>query len=259
MLAGNTPTEVLNLTLDYSDNGNITSVVQSSGGTNSPTFTNSYTYDAFDRLKTASSSATGSSPQSMFATEAYEFDSLSRMITRTVGSKVPDRVCHGQRLDVDVSTSYPLNSTTYGYDAVGNQVTRTYTPTNKVQNRTFDPENRVVQIVLRTRILPSSSMAPTESGSSRASLTPLLRVGKGESCLLQVQPSALCTWAVTKSSCLSTRPSPGPSPSNASASSPVYSLKKTGTNSAWDAGAISTQSITAHREMVVRVGGSRCH
>ena len=145
---------------------------------------------------------------------------------------------------MDAPTSYPLNSTTYGYDAVGNQVTRTYTPTNKVQNRTFDPENRVVQIVSNTyttkfiygpngeRVIKSVTNTPPQGGEggelpSSGATERTLYVGGYEE---QLPINQTIAWT---------------SPSNASASSPVYSLKKTGTNSAWDAGAISTQSITS--------------
>ncbi|MDQ3927843.1 MAG: hypothetical protein M3328_01720, partial [Chloroflexota bacterium] len=54
------------------------------GGTNSPTFMNSFTYDQKDRLVSATSAGTNGSV-SMWATETYTFDDIHRMRTRTIG------------------------------------------------------------------------------------------------------------------------------------------------------------------------------
>jgi hypothetical protein len=146
MLVGSAQSQVLNLTMGYSASGNITSVGQSVNGTNSPSFTNTYAYDAFDRLSSASSVCSSCAGGKLFETEQYTFDSLSRMVTRKFGSNSPLTISYGDSTHKDAPTSY--NGTNYGYDADGNQTTRT-TGTN-TQAHTFDPENRVTQIISNT-------------------------------------------------------------------------------------------------------------
>ncbi len=119
----------LNETLGYTANGNIASVAQSAGGPNSPTFSNSFSYDGLDRLTTA----TGT----LFASETYSFDTLGRMTSRTVGGTV--RSYTYSAAHPDAPTSY--NSVNYTYDANGSQVS-----TSAGQSRTFDPEDRLISV-----------------------------------------------------------------------------------------------------------------
>jgi RHS repeat-associated protein len=238
-------TEKLNLTMGYSVDGNITSVAQSAGGTDSPTFNNTYTYDPFDRLKSAASAGTGGS-SSLFATEVYTFDGLSRMITRTVGSNVyPIGYSPNTGMPVDGPTSY--NGMTYGYDAVGNQITRTTTLTSKGQTRTFDAENRLTKVISDTTSTNSSVteyiygpngerviktvQTSTNTGDGPASTTfdsRTLYVGSYEEELPNNKP---VTWA---------------SKTNTTADTPSNILRNTGGSAnAWDAGAISTESIAS--------------
>jgi RHS repeat-associated protein len=231
-------TEALNLTLGYSLDGNITSVAQSAGGTDSPTFNNTYTYDPFDRLKSAASVGTGGS-SSLFATEVYTFDGLSRMITRTVGSNVYP-VGYSSS-PVDGPTSYM--SMTYGYDTVGNQITRTNTLTSKGQTRTFDAENRLTRVVSATtnsliteyiygpngerviktfQTIDNSGDVPVTAFNSRT-----LYVGAYEE---ELPPNKTVTWG---------------SKTNVTALTPSNVLQKSGGTTWWDGGAISTESISS--------------
>lgn len=239
--------EALDLTLDYSDNGNILSVNQSAtGGSNNPTFTNSYTYDALDRLKTASSSGT-----TLFETETYTFDSLSRMATRKFGATAtPITIGYtsGPGSHIDAPTSY--NGYSYTYDAVGNQTGRTIS--SQTQTRTFDAENRVTRIVSDTY---TTDMIYGPNGervikSVSASVGGSESVGKGGGSETESLPSPGITNRTLyvgpyEEELPYNKTISWNSLTNASASSPVYSLKKTTTGNSWDAGAISTESITS--------------
>ncbi|HYP20794.1 MAG TPA: hypothetical protein VEY08_12030, partial [Chloroflexia bacterium] len=127
----------LDLNLGYTADGNISSLKQLAGGTNSPVFTNTFGYDGFDRLRTATSSNS-----SIFPAESYSFDErLSRMASRTIAG-TSYSYTYGDPAHKDAPTAYRGN--TYTYDAVGNQVTA------PGQTRTFDAENRLVRIVQGT-------------------------------------------------------------------------------------------------------------
>ncbi|MDQ2808148.1 MAG: hypothetical protein M3Z04_14730, partial [Chloroflexota bacterium] len=130
----------LNETLGYTANGNIAAVAQSAGGDNSPTFSNSFTYDGLDRLITAVSTGT---PQPLYANESYSFDTLGRMTSRTVG---------GTTRPYSYSATHPdapsiYNGTSYTYDANGSQVS-----TSAGQSRTFDPEGRLSSVSAGTSV-----------------------------------------------------------------------------------------------------------
>jgi RHS repeat-associated protein len=143
--ASTNSTEVLNLTMGYYPNGNISQVQQTSSGTNNPSFTNTYTYDAFDRLKTASSVCGSCSGGKLFVYEEYQFDSLSRMSQRKL-DQTWYSVAYNDPAHKDAPTGY--NGATYGYDALGNQTSRTSSA--GTQTRAFDPEGRITQVISGT-------------------------------------------------------------------------------------------------------------
>ena len=142
--------QVLNLSLDYAINGNITTVNQSAtAGSNNPTFENTYTYDAFDRLKTASSYCAACTNSELFPDEEYTFDSLARMTYREINGTL-NSIPYNDSAHKDAPTAY-LNYS-YTYDAVGNQTNRTISAGGGTQTRAFDPENRVTQVISGTYV-----------------------------------------------------------------------------------------------------------
>jgi RHS repeat-associated protein len=146
-------TTILNLGLSYYDNGNVYTVSQSSNDTGNTTFSNSFFYDGLDRLRQANSTGTNSHPE-LFTDEEYDFDELGRMTERTLGGTVAHTIDYGDAAHIDAPTSY--KGSQYGYDTNGNQTIRSTTSSNLNQTRTFDPENRISQIISNT-----SGVGPT--------------------------------------------------------------------------------------------------
>jgi RHS repeat-associated protein len=137
----------LDLNMAYSPSGNVTEIRQiagSAGSSTNPTFTNTFTYDGLDRLKSAASTSS-----SIFPTEQYTYGSTGRLESRTIGGTNYNYAyndnANGNGIYPDKPVAY--RNYQYGYDANGNQTTRTNTATSSTQNRTFDPENRLVSIV----------------------------------------------------------------------------------------------------------------
>jgi RHS repeat-associated protein len=124
---------LLDLNQTYTPNGDVATVTQNAGGTNSPTFSNSFTYDGFDRLRLATST--------LFGSEEYWFDTLSRMPDRDPGSGTVS-YDYDDPAHIDAPTGY--GSDLYEYDANGNQVLHTIGGVPQTQSRSFDPENRLV-------------------------------------------------------------------------------------------------------------------
>jgi RHS repeat-associated protein len=136
---------LLNLGLSYTANGNIASVSNqniTNPGSNNPTFTNSFTYDGLNRLRSATS--TSSLGSGLFADESYSFDAIGRMTTRYIGTTSYDYDYEDSE-HIDAPTAY--QDFTFEYDAAGNQVERTDTKLDITQQRTVDAENRVVGIL----------------------------------------------------------------------------------------------------------------
>ena len=124
---------LLDLQTRYFPNGDVSSVSQDASGTNSPVFTNTFTYDTMDRLASATST--------LYPNETYSFDTLGRMSSRTIGG-TPYAYTYGDAAHVDAPTAYQGNS--YGYDAAGQQ---TSGPVGgRSETRSFDPEHRLAQV-----------------------------------------------------------------------------------------------------------------
>ncbi len=124
---------LLDLQTRYFPNGDVSSVSQDASGTNSPVFTNTFTYDTMDRLAGATST--------LYPNETYSFDTLGRMSTRFIGG-TPYAYTYGDAAHVDAPTAYQGNS--YGYDAAGQQTSGPVGGRN--ETRTFDPEHRLAQV-----------------------------------------------------------------------------------------------------------------
>jgi RHS repeat-associated protein len=144
--AGSGGSTVLDLTLGYTLNGNISSVTQGAIGTGNTTFQNTFEYDGLDRLKKATSTGTNGNPY-IFPEEEYTFDALDRMSQRKLAA-TPYPVEYNDSDHKDAPTGY--NGQQYSYDADGNQTVRHTNSTNLNQTRHFDPENRVSQIISGT-------------------------------------------------------------------------------------------------------------
>lgn len=128
--------ERLNWNLTYYANGNIEWVNQSATDANNLSFSNRFQYDGLDRMRVMTSTNT-----TVFPSEQTSFDSLGRMTLRTLGG-VGYSVSYGDSAHKDAPTGYLTN--TYSYDVVGNQSTRTVS--GATQSRSFDAENRLVQV-----------------------------------------------------------------------------------------------------------------
>lgn len=116
---------LLNLKMDYFDNGNVKSVQQTAGGTSdNPTFTNNYDYDGQERLRYAESKgADGTVATGIFPWEAYSFDSLNRMTARRIGGATYPYAYEAPNTSpkhVDAPTGYMGYH--YDYDANGSQI-----------------------------------------------------------------------------------------------------------------------------------------
>lgn len=148
--ANNNTSTLLNLSYTYTNNSDIQQISNqniSKPSTTNPTFTNTYGYDFFDRLASASSTASTSSG-SLFPSESYSFDLISRMTSRVI-SNTTYSYAYGDTLHADAPTSYKGNS--YSYDAAGNQ---TKGVVNGVaQSRSYDQENRLSEVVSGTTTL----------------------------------------------------------------------------------------------------------
>jgi RHS repeat-associated protein len=127
----------LELNVAYKLDGNISQISQVSGGTSAnPTFTNNFTYDGLERMRSFTTNNTA-----VFTSEQVSFDQWPRMTSRTIGG-----VQYNYTYDathVDRITAFKGN--TYAYDDVGNQTSAVRG--GSTQNRTYDPQNRVTRIV----------------------------------------------------------------------------------------------------------------
>jgi RHS repeat-associated protein len=228
----------LDLNIAYYANGNISQIanqgITSPVAWTNPEFTVNYWYDGLDRLRRAQSSMTGN--YSMFPEEFYNFDSLGRMTERTLNSGTPARI-----FDYDTNSSAPKDGpdsygnstvgyTTYGYDANGNQITRTQS--GSTQTRTFDPEGRITTIV---------------EGNTT---TTMIYDGNGQRIIKDVNvvtptptntPTATPTNTPLPSGCQAVSWTSG-----VNVSTSGNSIQKTNSNN-WDGGAVSSsgQSITS--------------
>jgi RHS repeat-associated protein len=120
-----------NFTYQYDSVGNITSIADS---VNSQTQT--FTYDALDRLVTAG--ATGSAQQGGYATETYAYDSATGNLSSKAGVNYTYDATHKHAV---ASLS---NGNSYSYDANGNMTTRN--ADGKSYTFTYDAENRLVSV-----------------------------------------------------------------------------------------------------------------
>jgi RHS repeat-associated protein len=120
-----------NFTYQYDPVGNILSIADS---VNSQTQT--FTYDALDRLVTAG--ATGTSQQGGYATETYGYDSATGNLSSKVGVNYTYDATHKHAV---ASLS---NGNSYSYDANGNMTTRN--ADGNSYTFTYDAENRLVSV-----------------------------------------------------------------------------------------------------------------
>jgi len=128
----NLSTESLqNFTYQYDPVGNINSIADS---VNSQTQT--FTYDALDRLITAG--ATGATEQGGYATETYGYDSTTGNLSTKAGVTYTYDVNHKH------AVSSLSNGNSYVYDANGNMTTRN--ADGKSYTFAYDAENRLVSV-----------------------------------------------------------------------------------------------------------------
>ncbi|MDQ3707367.1 MAG: PA14 domain-containing protein, partial [Chloroflexota bacterium] len=136
-------TTILDSTMTYYKNGNISTLNQLSSVDSSPTFTNTFLYNARDQLISATNSA------GLWASETYAFDALNRMTTRTIGGTTYNYSYYDHTLienaNKPVDAPYAYGNNTYSYDANGDQVSKT--SNGSTQTRTFDPEGRLQKLV----------------------------------------------------------------------------------------------------------------
>jgi hypothetical protein len=114
-------------------------------GPNNPQFTNSYTYDPFDRLQTATSTNA-----TLFPSQSDQFDTLGRLTSRTLNGTAY-AYTYGALGHVDAPSAYARTGDSYSYDANGSQVGRSGGP--EPQTRSFDAENRLVGVTQTPRDL----------------------------------------------------------------------------------------------------------
>jgi RHS repeat-associated protein len=120
-----------NFTYQYDPVGNITSIADS---VNSQTQT--FTYDALDRLVTAG--ATGASQQGGYATETYTYNATTGNLDSKAGANYTYNSGHAH------AVSSLSNGNTYTYDANGNMITRHVG--TQMFNFSYDAENRLVLV-----------------------------------------------------------------------------------------------------------------
>ena len=132
LLSGHQVGSLMNLSYTYDDNGNIQSITNSN---DSPART--FTYDALNRLQTATVNPNGAS-QSQNIT--YNYDSSGRLTTKGEGGT----------LAYDISSPFHAVKSTsdgssFGYDANGNMTTRNNVA-GKNYTLTYDQENRLTGV-----------------------------------------------------------------------------------------------------------------